>query len=148
MGLKVVLDTNVLGAALTEGEAGRPVALEVLEHLDNHGHEVWLPTIVVAELGVLFHSRGAQVEWGAFLALVRQGSRYRTRPLDLDLADSAAALKAKTKLKMPDAIVAATALAVKADVVISDDPDLKRVRDRVRVLSTRKALALLRKTRA
>ena len=144
MGLRVVLDTNVLGSALIEDDPLRNAALRLLEALDMRGHEVLIPTVVVAELGVAFLQADAVGEWAAFLTILRQGQRYRIVPLDLDLADAAARIRAKSRLKLPDAIVAATAASVGASLLISDDPDLRRAAYLVRVRTTRQAIALVR----
>jgi len=142
--MKVVLDTNVLGSALIAGEPSRGAALRLLEALDDGGHEVFLPTVVVAELGVAFLQVGGSAEWAAFLATVRQGRRYRTVALDLGLADSAARIRATVRMKLPDAIVAATAVGVGADLLVSDDPDLRKASNLFRVRTTRTALAVVR----
>ena len=143
--MKVVLDTNVLGSALAEGDPSRELALRLLNALDEGGHEVYLPTVVVAELGVAFFQAGATADWSAFLAVLRQGRRYRTVDLDLDGADAAARLRARSRLKLPDAIVAAAAASVQADILVSDDPDLtRRAGGPVPVRTIRGALAAIR----
>ena len=53
--------------------------------------------------------------------------------LDSDIAESAARLRAKYGLKLPDAIQLASALAINADALITHDRDFSRVRG-VRVL--------------
>lgn len=142
--MRVVLDTNVLGAALIEGEPSRQAALRLLEALDDGGHEVFLPTLVVAELGVAFLQAGATADWAAFLSVVRQGRRYRTVALDLDLATAAARIRASLRIRIPDAIVAATAAGVRADLLVSDDPDLRKASSLVRVRTIRGAFGVVR----
>ncbi|HKZ64633.1 MAG TPA: PIN domain-containing protein [Thermoplasmata archaeon] len=142
--MRVVLDTNVLGSALIEGDPSREAALGLLSALDGEGHEVYLPTVVVAELGVAFLQADATAEWAAFLAVLRQGRRYRTISLDLDVADAAAHLRARSRLKLPDAVVAAAAASVDADLLVSDDPDLRRLGGAVPVRTVRRALAAIR----
>lgn len=53
--------------------------------------------------------------------------------LDSDIAESAARLRAKYGLKLPDAIQLASALAINADALITHDRDFSRVRG-VRIL--------------
>jgi len=139
--MKIVLDTNVLGSALIEGDPLRETALRFLDAVDRGGHTVYLPTVVVAELGVAFLQTGSTAEWAAFMALLRQGQRYRSLPLDLDLADAAARIRSRHRLKLPDAIVAASAVSAGADLLVSDDPDLRKVKGVVNVKTVRRALA-------
>jgi len=47
--------------------------------------------------------------------------------LSADIAESAARLRATLKLKLPDAIQAASALAINADALLTHDRDLSRV---------------------
>lgn len=47
--------------------------------------------------------------------------------LNADIAEHAAQLRASLRLKLPDAVQAASALAIKADALISPDRDFTRV---------------------
>lgn len=49
-------------------------------------------------------------------------------PLSADIAESAARIRASLKLKLPDAIQVASAIAVNADALVTHDRDLSRVR--------------------
>ena len=64
-------------------------------------------------------------------ALIR---RYRTLletwrvvPLDADVAESAARLRATYRLKLPDAVQAASALAINAEALATHDRDFSRL---------------------
>ncbi len=48
--------------------------------------------------------------------------------LDTDIAESAARLRASLGLKLPDAVQAASALAINADALVTHDHDFKRVK--------------------
>ena len=48
--------------------------------------------------------------------------------LTTDIAESAARLRGKLKLKLPDAIQVASALAINADAFVTHDRDFRRVR--------------------
>lgn len=48
--------------------------------------------------------------------------------LDRDIAESAARLRASLKLKLADAVQAASALAINADALVTHDRDFSRVR--------------------
>ena len=48
-------------------------------------------------------------------------------PLDFDIAESAARLRASLRLKLPDAVQAASALAINAAALVTYDRDFSRV---------------------
>jgi hypothetical protein len=54
--------------------------------------------------------------------------------LDTDIAESAARLRASLHLKLPDAVQAATALAINADALVTHDRDFSRLKS-LRVIS-------------
>jgi predicted nucleic acid-binding protein len=52
---------------------------------------------------------------------------WRVIPLDADIAETAARLRATLGLKLPDAVQAASALAVNAEALVTHDRDFARV---------------------
>lgn len=54
--------------------------------------------------------------------------------LDSDIAESAARLRSSLRLKLPDAVQAASALAINADALVTHDRDFSRVKA-LRVIS-------------
>lgn len=52
---------------------------------------------------------------------------WRVAPPDADIAESAARLRAAYRLKLPDAVQAATALALDADALVTHDRDFSRI---------------------
>lgn len=59
---------------------------------------------------------------------------WRVVELDAGLAEDAARLRARLKLKLPDAIQAASALAINADALVTHDRDFSRL-SALRVIS-------------
>ena len=59
---------------------------------------------------------------------------WRLVPLDVDIAESAARLRASLRLGLADAVQAASALAINAAALVSHDRDFSRVRS-LRVVS-------------
>ncbi len=59
---------------------------------------------------------------------------WLTVPLDADIAEQAARLRAAYRLKLPDAVNAASALAINADALVAHDRDFSRLRS-LRVMS-------------
>ena len=54
--------------------------------------------------------------------------RWQLVELDIDIADGAARLRGSLRLKLPDAIQAASALAINAAALVTHDRDFSRVR--------------------
>ena len=52
---------------------------------------------------------------------------WRIVELDVDIAESAARLRASLRLKLPDAVQAASALAINASALVTHDRDFSRV---------------------
>lgn len=63
----------------------------------------------------------------SFRALLLASREMRLAPITVPILDAAAHLRATTRLKTPDAIHAATALAVGCDLFVTNDRDLTRV---------------------
>jgi predicted nucleic acid-binding protein len=59
---------------------------------------------------------------------------WRVVELDVGIAESAARLRASLRLKLPDAVQAASALAINADALVTHDRDFSRVHS-LRVIS-------------
>lgn len=53
---------------------------------------------------------------------------WRTISIDADIAESAARLRVSRRLKLADAVQAASALAINADALVTRDRDFSRVR--------------------
>ena len=84
----------------------------------------------------------AEVMAGAFKAGDEEGARrsrgilevWRVVDLDSDIAEEAARLRASLNMKLYDAVVLASALAVNADAIVTHDRDFSRVKT-IRVIS-------------
>jgi predicted nucleic acid-binding protein len=81
-------------------------------------------TITIAEvLGGPF-KRGDEALARRYRAVLES---WRVLELTADLAEEAARLRASLKLKLPDAIQAASALAINADALVTHDRDFSRL---------------------
>ncbi len=84
-------------------------------------------TITMLELLVHPYREGDQERIDEFYALLSTYPHLEWIATTLNIADSAARLRAQYNLKTPDAIQAATALTTRATGLISNDPAFKRV---------------------
>jgi predicted nucleic acid-binding protein len=127
----VVLDASLVIAFLDPDDALHDAAVEALT---GHQHEELLtPASVYAEILVAPHRRGAEAvaEVEAFLA----DFAVRLEALTPAMARAAAKLRSEFRsLRLPDALVLATADELEADIVLTGDESWVRISDRVRLI--------------
>jgi predicted nucleic acid-binding protein len=83
-------------------------------------------TVTLAEVLTGPLSKGDEVLAGKYRATLRS---WFVVDLDAETAESAARLRATLKLKLADAVQAASALAVGADALVTHDRDFSALRD-------------------
>jgi predicted nucleic acid-binding protein len=130
MGLAVV-DASVLIATISKHDAHHDRATRELKAVRNR-HALALPAVAFSEALVAPYrtssAEGRSVEGG----LRRLG---RVEPVTEEIASRAARLRALRKIKLPDALILATALELRAHEILTFDERWASVDDRVRVLS-------------
>lgn len=65
----------------------------------------------------------------AYREFLLRSACFQTLPIDADVADSAANLRAQYHLRMPDALQLAVALHSGCEAFLTNDEDLRRVKD-------------------
>lgn len=127
----VVLDASVVIAFLDPDDALHAAAVEALT---THQHdELLIPTSAYAEILVAPNRRGdaAVAEVEAFLA----DFAIRLEALTPAIARAAAKLRSDSRsLRLPDALVLATAEELGADVVLTGDESWAQISDRVTLI--------------
>lgn len=125
-----VLDASVLIALLDEADAGRPIAREAVAR-SQADHELLIPVTAFSESIVAPYRRSSQDGQRAEAALAALG---RLVDVTRDIASRAAQLRAARQIKLPDALILATALHVTADQILTLDRRWRGVDPRVRLL--------------
>lgn len=114
----IVVDTNIAIAYL----ASESKVIRVTENALEHGEQLSLPTIVVAEILAYPELDAGTVAktktWLAALSVL---------PLDLGTAELSAEIRRETRLKLIDCIVAASALMAGAPLA-TRDKEFKKVK--------------------
>ena len=127
----VVLDASVVIAFLDPDDALHDAAVEALTE---HQHdELLIPTSAYAEIMVAPHRRGTEAVAGveAFIT----DFAIRLEALTPTVARAAAGLRSASRsLRLPDALVLATADELEADVVLAGDESWARISDRVSLI--------------
>ena len=125
-----VLDASVLIALLDEKDVGRPVARAAVDE-SKRGHELLIPVTVFSESIVAPYRRSKRDGQRAEAALTGLGNLV---DVTRDIASRAAQLRATRQIKLPDALILATAMQVAADQILTLDRRWRGVDSRVRLL--------------
>jgi hypothetical protein len=127
----VVLDASAVIAFLDPDDALHDAAVDALTE---HQHdELLIPTSAYAEILVAPHRRGAEAvaEVEAFLS----DFSIHLEPLSPAVARAAAKLRSESRrLRLPDALVLATAEELGAEVVLTGDDSWARISGRVTLI--------------
>ena len=120
MGL-TVLDAGIIIAVLDSDDAHHQVAREALHHALERGERMALPASAYAEamVGPQRRDRGAATTVDAFIDALPAAVAPATR----DIARAAAALRARhgRAIRLPDALVLATAEVLGAESILTTD---------------------------
>jgi predicted nucleic acid-binding protein len=139
---KVVIDTNVF-LAVQNKEVGRYDASKaLLDAVDSGEFEGLVSAISLAELCSGYYAAGDQRGREELLAHLSGRGHFKAVPLDSKLADISGSVRAQTGLKLPDAIIIATGVALAASVITYDE-ELSRAK---KILSTSTPAEFLRRT--
>ena len=122
-GDRLLLDTTVLAAFLDATDATHPVARHILAELVATGRN---PAVVsmVAVMEILVRPiRATPPGHHTVLAFLRTHPNLTCVPIDLQVAQEAAHLRADKKLASPDALIVATGLATQVRHLVTNDHD-------------------------
>jgi predicted nucleic acid-binding protein len=130
-----ILDAGVVIAILDSSDIHHAAAREAVRGAANRGDELALPVSAYAEVlvGPFRQSDEAAATVDAFLAALPA----RVEPETREIARAAARLRAQhgPKLRLPDALVVATALELDASLLLTTDADWPSLAVPVRVIT-------------
>lgn len=122
-GDRVLLDTTVLAAYLDATEATHPVARHVVNELVATGRNPAVVSMVTVMEILVRPMRATPPGHHTVLAFLRTHPNLTCVPVDLQVAQEAAHLRADKKLAPPDALIVATGLAAQVRHLITNDHD-------------------------
>ena len=134
--LIVSLDTNIF-IDVKNKEPDHEFSKDVLDRIDSGELKCAISTVLIAEMCAGYHSAGELKEKEDFLTHIIASQNYEIVPLSVSLADEAGRIRASTELRLPDAIVVASALKGGAECLISNDLSLKKAAEFIKVVTSR-----------
>ncbi len=132
-GRPVTVDTAPLIYVLDGDTRFAPRYLPVFEAAERGDISVVLSSVTVAEVLVGPLLGGDEPLAQRYLDAMNDTPNWTVWPVDLDVAQRAARIRAQTGLRLPDAIQVATALASGSSALVTHDRDFLRIGD-VRVV--------------
>jgi len=134
--LKIALDTNVLIYFLEGIEPYATKVEDLLKSFMSGKNEGVVSTMSIAEVLTGFYiakdEKGATKTKTLFRDLTSNG--FKIVPVTFEIADTAATLRARRGGRLPDALIVATAIDQAADLVYSQDEDLLRFSEDIKIL--------------
>jgi predicted nucleic acid-binding protein len=145
VGERILLDTSCLAAYLDRTEDVHPLARHVLDAFVASGRNEAIISMVTMMEILVRPLRSSPPGHRTVLSFVRHHPNLEAVPLDLQMAQEAASLRASHRLRPPDALVAGTAIACGVGHLVTNDHDwalkLAPIGDRLGVVTLSRFLA-------
>lgn len=138
-GDRILLDTTCLAAYLDASEATHPVARHVIDVFVQSGRNpATISMITVMEI-LVRPLRASPSGHHTVLSFIRHHANLQAVPLDLQMAQEAASLRAEHRFAPPDALIIGTGLACQVGHLITNDGDwskkLEPIQQRIKVVT-------------
>lgn len=124
---RIALDTSPFIYQLEENLRYVALVDPIFRWIDQPGHAALSSTITMTELLVQPYRDGDQDRVNQFYSLLTSYPQLEWVAPDLEIADMAALLRARHRMRMPDALQAATAITQQVTGFITNDAVFKRV---------------------
>jgi len=120
-GDRLLLDTTVLAAYFDNTDATHPVARHVLESFVGTGRNPAVVSMITVMEILVRPMRTSPPGHHTVLAFLRNYPNLVTIPVDLQVAQDAASLRADKRFSPPDALIVGTGLAVQVRHLVTND---------------------------
>jgi predicted nucleic acid-binding protein len=135
-----VVDTSIFIGAKNPDEVEHSDCLRVLELCHAHRIVGLVSAITVAEVLTGYRVEGDEVGGRQFVDYVGSSGRMVFVPMGMSVCETAADVCGTTSLRIPDAIIVATAIDRSATALLTHDREFGRTRDLVDPLSAKAML--------
>jgi predicted nucleic acid-binding protein len=126
---RVALDTSIFIYHLEANPSYADMAGEIFAWLERSPHTAVTSTLTMTELLVQPYRAGNEVLVNQYYGLLSLFPNLEWIAPDLAIADTAARIRARYRLRTPYALQAATAIRSGATAIFPNDADLSRVSD-------------------
>ena len=126
---RIALDTSVFIYQLEANARYLALTESVFSWVERAGHEAVTSTITMTELLVPSYRSEDENRVDAFYGLLSTYPNLLWIAPDLEAADLAAKLRARHRLRTPDAVQAATAIRAHATGFVTNDPVFARIEE-------------------
>ncbi|MEM1950402.1 MAG: PIN domain-containing protein, partial [Candidatus Caldarchaeum sp.] len=133
MVMRILLDTNVFVAARNRDEPFHSQPMKLIELVDTGRIKCVVPTLVIAELCAGYHQEDDEKGLHELLTALLTTPNYEITPMDDKTACEAGKLRSRLSLRLPNAIIVATALDTGANTIVTYDEQLKKAENYVAV---------------
>ena len=133
--MKIAFDTNILIDFLKGVEPQTSKVEKILAAIMKGQDEGVISTVTVAEVLTGFYLAGAPEKAAEEKRLLNDWTLngFKIVPVTFEIADLSANLRAKRGGSLPDALIVATALNQKADCLYSEDKDMQRFKQEIKI---------------
>ncbi|MDE1820279.1 MAG: type II toxin-antitoxin system VapC family toxin [Euryarchaeota archaeon] len=135
-GISALLDTNVFIAARSPDERHYLTSKAVLDGADEGRFTAVISTVTLIEVGVGYLRAGTAELRKQFMHHVQTSPNFRVVPVDVAVADAAAIVRHESSLKLPDAVLVATARQEQASWLVTHDDRISKLVKNPGVIST------------
>ncbi len=143
-GIKICIDANVFLNILNKEEKFYSSSNKLICLLEKGIIFVIIPSIVLSEILTGFYIVGNDDGAEEFLSLLLDNNNIKIVPLSVNIAVEAAIIRSKTKLKLPDSMVIATAIEENAEYLISNDSNFPESDKKIKIYDSINFLKLLK----
>jgi predicted nucleic acid-binding protein len=137
-GDRILLDTTVLAAYLDASDATHPVARQILDELVASGRNSAVVSMITVMEILVRPLRASPPGHHTVLAFLRTHANLTCVPIDLQIAQEAAHLRADKRFAPPDALIVGTGLATQVGHLVTNDHawsgKLAAMKSRIKVL--------------
>ena len=125
--MRIFLDTNIFLAVLNE-EDNWQLAEKILLDIHNGKYKGYTSVICASEILSGFYAEDESEKGEMFLTDMKAINNLTITDVNLTIAKDAAKMRAKYKIKLPDAMIVSSCMIHKCKL-ISQDEDLKKVKE-------------------
>ena len=125
--MRVFLDTNIFLVILNQ-EKNWQLAEELLSDINNGKHMAYTSAICVSEILSGFYEEDESEKGEMFITDLKAISNFIITDVDFIISKEAAKMRAKYKIKLPDAVIASSCKIHRCNL-ITQDKDLKKIKE-------------------